>query len=36
MLFTRRKSAGSFWLFLTCFSLYFDVPDAAKGLGLRA
>jgi len=36
LLLVRRKSTGSFWLFLTCFSLYFGVPDAAEGLGLRA
>lgn len=31
----KKKFPGSFWLFLMCMSLYFDVPDAAKGLGLR-
>lgn len=32
----ERSLTGFFWLFLTCFSLYFDVSDAAKGLELRA
>lgn len=35
LLCARRKSPGSFWLLLVCLSLYFDVSDAAKGLGLR-